>query len=49
MWLSVLGPVLALLCSLAAFGVIWVCDWPSRRPSGHDRFVAIEELQRDED
>ncbi len=48
-WLSVLGPVLALVCSLAAFGMIWVSDWPSRRPSGNDRFVAIEELQRDDE
>lgn len=48
-WLSVLGPVLALACSLAAFVLIWVSDWPDRRPRGEDRFVRIEELQRDED
>ncbi|GAA1846086.1 hypothetical protein ACFFOM_00275 [Microlunatus capsulatus] len=48
-WLSVLGPVLALLCSLAAFAVVWVSDWPQRRPRGEDRFVRIEELQRDEE
>lgn len=48
-WLSVLGPVLALTCSLAAFVVIWVSDWPDRRPLGQDRLVSIEELQRDED
>jgi hypothetical protein len=48
-WSSVLGPVLALLCSLAAFAVIWVRDWPLRRPRGDDRFVRIEELQRDEE
>jgi hypothetical protein len=47
-WLSVLGPVLALLCSLAAFAVVWVSDWPQRRPRGDDRFVRIEELQREE-
>ncbi|GAA1437857.1 hypothetical protein GCM10009616_40350 [Microlunatus lacustris] len=47
-WLSVLGPVLALLCSLAAFVVIWVSDWPQRRPRGEDRFVRIEELQRED-
>ena len=47
-WLSVFGPVLALLCSLAAFVVIWVSDWPQRRPRGEDRFVRIEELQREE-
>jgi hypothetical protein len=48
-WLSVLGPVLALACSLAAFLVIWVSDWPARRPAGEDRFVRIEELQRDDE
>jgi hypothetical protein len=48
-WLSVLGPVLALLCSLIAFGVVWVSDWPHRRPRGHDHFVRIDELQRDDD
>ena len=47
-WLSVLGPVLALLCSLVAFGVIWVSDWPQRRPRGQDRFVRIDELQRED-
>jgi len=47
-WLSVLGPVLALLCSLAAFAVVWVSDWPQRRPRGEDRFVRIEELQRED-
>jgi hypothetical protein len=48
-WLDVLGPVLALACSLGAFAVIWVSDWPSRRPRGQDRMVSIEELQRDEE
>jgi hypothetical protein len=48
-WLSVPGTVVALLCSLAAFAVIWVSDWPARRPRGEDRYVRIEELQRDED
>lgn len=48
-WLSVLGPVLALACSLAGFAVIWVSDWPDRRRRGEDRLVSIEELQRDED
>jgi hypothetical protein len=48
-WLSVLGPVLALACSLAASAVIWVSDWPERRPRGEDRLVSIEELQRAED
>ena len=47
-WLSVFGPVLALLCSLAAFVVVWVSDWPQRRARGEDRFVRIEELQREE-
>ncbi|SDS90407.1 hypothetical protein SAMN04488543_2613 [Friedmanniella luteola] len=48
-WLAVFGPVLALLCSLGAFAVVWVSDWPQRRPRGDDRFVRIEELQRDEE
>lgn len=48
-WASVAGPVLALACSLVAFAVIWVSDWPVRRPRGEDRFVRIEELQRDEE
>jgi drug/metabolite transporter (DMT)-like permease len=47
-WLLVLGPVVALACSLAAFAVIWVRDWPERQPRGEDRFVRIEELTADE-
>ncbi len=39
-----LGPVIALVASLAAFGVIWVRDWPVRRERGEDVFVRIEEL-----
>ena len=49
-WLAVLGPVLALACSLAAFVLIWVSDWPPRRTLGSERFVRLEELQlEDED
>jgi hypothetical protein len=48
-WLFTVGPVLALACSFAAFVVIWVNDWPTRRPRGEDRFVRIEELQSEED
>ena len=48
-WLSVLGPVIALSCSLAAFVVIWVSDWPARRPMTEERFVRIEELHRADD
>jgi hypothetical protein len=47
-WLFVLGPVLALACSLAAFVVIWVSDWPPRRPTTEARFVRIEELRAEE-
>ena len=47
-WLFVLGPVIALTCSLAAFAVIWVRDWPERRPRSEERFVPIEELTADE-
>ena len=43
-WLFVLGAVIALACSLAAFAVIWVRDWPDRPPRGEDRFVRVEEL-----
>jgi hypothetical protein len=43
-WMFVLGPVVALACSLAAFAVIWVKDWPARPVRGEDHFVRIEEL-----
>jgi hypothetical protein len=43
--LFTLGPVIALACSLAAFAVIWVSDWPPRRKPSGDSFVRIEELQ----
>ena len=43
-WFFVLGAVVALACSLAAFAVIWVKDWPARQERGEDRFVRIEEL-----
>jgi hypothetical protein len=48
-WLFVLGPVLALACSLAAFAVLWVSDWPPRRSAGEERFVRIEELPNADD
>jgi RsiW-degrading membrane proteinase PrsW (M82 family) len=48
-WLFVLGPVVALACSLSAFVVIWVSDWPPRRATSEERFVRIEELQRTDD
>ena len=48
-WLFVLGPVVALACSLAAFAVIWVSDWPPRRLTGEERFVRIEELHQVDD
>jgi hypothetical protein len=44
----VLGPVVALACSLAAFVVIWVSDWPPRRQVSEERFVRIEELQAED-
>jgi hypothetical protein len=40
--------VVALVCSLAAFVVIWVYDWPARRPRGDDGFVRLEELRADD-
>jgi hypothetical protein len=48
-WLFVFGPVVALACSLAAFAIIWVSDWPPRRQTGEERFVRIEELRRADD
>ena len=48
-WLFVLGPVVALACSFGAFVVIWVSDWPPRRPIGEERFVRIEELHSADD
>lgn len=48
-WLATVGPVIALVATLGAFVIIWVHDWPERRPKGEDRFVRIEELQTDED
>ena len=47
-WLFVLGPVVALACSLAAFAVIWVSDWPPRRHPTETRFVRIEELRTED-
>jgi hypothetical protein len=47
-WILTIGPVFALASSLAAFGVIWVSDWPPRRPRGEESFVRIEELQTEE-
>src|SRR5918997_218247 len=47
-WLFVLGPVVALACSLAAFAVICVRDWPERQQRVEDPFVRIEELTADE-
>jgi hypothetical protein len=47
-WLFTLGPVIALACSLAAFVVIWVHDWPPRRAAADDQFVRFEELATDE-
>jgi hypothetical protein len=47
-WLFVLGPVVALACSLAAFAVIWVSDWPPRRYTS-ERFVRLEELRGADD
>ncbi|WP_152364564.1 hypothetical protein [Microlunatus speluncae] len=43
-WLFVLGPVIGLACSLAAFVLIWISDWPGKRATGEEKFVAFEEL-----
>ena len=47
-WLFTFGPVLALACSLAAFVIIWVHDWPPRRPKSEDHYVRVEELTAEE-
>ena len=47
-WIGTAGPVIALALSLVGFVVIWVSDWPARRPGGESRFVRIEELTRDD-
>lgn len=47
-WLFTLGAVVALAASLAAFGVIWVHDWPDAKPVGESRFVHIDELVAEE-
>lgn len=48
-WILTAGAVLALVCSLTAFGIIWVNDWPHRRPRTEERFVRIEELSEAEE
>jgi len=48
-WLFTGGAVVALAASLAAFGVIWVHDWPAPRPAAESRFVRIDELVADDD
>lgn len=48
-WLFVLGPVIALVASLAAFALIWISDWPGKRVTGEERFVRIEELGEPDD
>lgn len=47
-WWFTAGAVTALAASLAAFGVIWVHDWPDPRPVGESRFVRIDELVTDD-
>lgn len=47
-WLFTLGPVFALACSLAAFVIIWIHDWPPRREKGEEQYVRVEELTAEE-
>jgi hypothetical protein len=47
-WLFTLGPVIALASSLVAFAVIWISDWPARRPAAGEQFVKIEELRAED-
>lgn len=48
-WVQTVGPVLALVLSLAGFAVIWVRDWPTRRGNPLQRLVRIDDLMRDPD
>ncbi len=43
-WLFTLGPVIALACSLLAFVIIWVHDWPQLRERRESQYVGVEEL-----
>lgn len=43
-WLFTLGPVVALICSLAGFVVIWVHDWPKARARGETQYVRVDDL-----
>jgi hypothetical protein len=47
-WVLVLGPVLALAASFAAFVFLWLGDRPVRRGSVADRYVRVEELREPE-
>ena len=42
----VVGPVLALALSFAAFVLIWLSDRPQREHSREERWVRVEELRR---
>jgi hypothetical protein len=42
-WMSTIGEVLALGCSLAGFIIIWLHDLPAKRPQA-ERLVRIDEL-----
>lgn len=48
-WLFTLGPVIALACSLVAFVVIWVHDWPQPRDRRESTYVRVEDLTSDPD
>ena len=46
-WLFTIGAVVALACSLAAFVIIWIHDWPAKKPETQGRIVPIDELAHD--
>ena len=46
-WLFTIGPVVALACSLLAFVIIWVHDWPALRERRESQYVGVEELTAD--
>lgn len=47
-WMFTFGAVVALLCSLAGFAIIWADNWPPRRSAADHRFVRVEELTTDD-
>jgi hypothetical protein len=47
-WVLVVGPVLALAASFAAFVILWLGDRPVRQATLGERYVRVEELREPE-